>query len=910
MNFLTLSKRLLTWLDVERLLKQRTALWTTLPEGIHAVHCFSDGMDIDHSAPLQVVHAWLSEMFGSAYDESQASIRLRIADAQFPVSFETVSAKTDPVQSAGLTYPLWREVTYLPDSSASETPIPEKIAFKLPEAWADGPRMVAFHSFKGGVGRTTALMTYVAARLQLDDSRPVKLLVVDADLEAPGVTFWLDAINRPQVSFVQFLEAMHFPPGSVESSLEFFAQSLRKTSLNVSGTQRELFVLPAALELTDIEDMPVQPGHLARNPQNPWILTDHLHALGKKLGVDAVFLDLRAGLSELASPILFDPRVEHFFVTTVAKQSIQGMAEVLKRLHAFNACSPDGAQHTLMPSVVLSMMTDDLRKSSDYSDALEILGAAYPALGNEESPSSGLEWLEVVFSPQLMSVGSLRQALDVLKQSTLYKDAQDWAKSLGPTITRRTDQTQITARKTQAKKLHDVCTRVQFAEKEVSAEMLVTEPLRNIGKHFANELPSLVSVGAKGAGKTFTFLQMCQAQSWHAFLRKVEVQPSGVPDALIFPGLWSSNLDKLAERRIQDMRSTTLKKLGFAISPKSNAELRRQIDTAIQQPSQQHWDVFWDAFVCHQFNATHTTTDGLNDALIQVNESVVLVLDGLEDAFNDPTNPETQAAIRSLLGLPNRLNDLSQGRIGALIFVRADYVQSAIRQNTAQFLSRYAPFQLHWNPESFLRLAYWLCAQAGILENSAFQAQTLPEQGLLDKLERLWGKKLGSDTSKEAMSARWVFASLCDLRGNIQARDLVRFLKVASQFESDRAGETWPHRVLAPESMRKAIPACSKEKVEEAAVEIAPLKSWMDRLAQITGRKQIPFDAQEMGLNGKDLQALQELGVIFEDAKVPSGEPRLYLPEIYRTGLNFETSTGGRPRTQALLKSNLGVLPF
>lgn len=110
--------------------------------------------------------------------------------------------------------------------------------------------------------------------------------------------------------------------------------------------------------------------------------------------------------------------------------------------------------------------------------------------------------------------------------------------------------------------------------------------------------------------------------------------------------------------------------------------------------------------------------------------------------------------------------------------------------------------------------------------------------------------------------------------------------------------------------MRKAIPACSKEKVAEAAVEIAPLKSWMDRLAQITRRKQIPFDAQEMELNGKDLQALQELGVIFEDAKVPSGEPGLYLPEIYRTGLNFETSTGGRPRTQALLKSNLGVLPF
>ncbi|MBK7657042.1 MAG: hypothetical protein IPJ18_20520 [Betaproteobacteria bacterium] len=70
--------------------------------------------------------------------------------------------------------------------------------------------------------------------------------MVDADLEAPGVTFcWMK--NRPQVSFVQFLEAMHYPPVSEEASLDFFADQLKKTTLNVDGSQRELFVLPAAL---------------------------------------------------------------------------------------------------------------------------------------------------------------------------------------------------------------------------------------------------------------------------------------------------------------------------------------------------------------------------------------------------------------------------------------------------------------------------------------------------------------------------------------------------------------------------------------------------------------------------------------------------------------------------------------
>lgn len=47
---LTVPERLLTWLDVERVLKQETQLWSRLPEGVHSVDCYHDGMDIAHSA--------------------------------------------------------------------------------------------------------------------------------------------------------------------------------------------------------------------------------------------------------------------------------------------------------------------------------------------------------------------------------------------------------------------------------------------------------------------------------------------------------------------------------------------------------------------------------------------------------------------------------------------------------------------------------------------------------------------------------------------------------------------------------------------------------------------------------------------------------------------------------------------
>lgn len=921
MNFLSFpeqTKPLLTWLDVERFLKRQTALWTKLPAGIEAVQCFSDGMEVRHAdtIPLATIHGWLSQLFGAAYDQTQSAIRLRIGPTPYPVSFEAVSPHPTSA-SARVTYPLWREVAYLSAPSSDATPNDEAPLFKPPPQWSDdkGPQVVSFHSFKGGVGRTTALMTYVTALLEQDQtnvSRPLKILVVDADLEAPGITFWLEPKNQPQVSFVQFLEAMHFPPSSESDSLAFFAQSLRKTSLTLRGGQRELFVLPATLALTDIEDMPVQPSHLAKNLHNPWILTDHLYALGRELGVDAVFVDLRAGLSELSSPLLFDPRVEHFFVTTIAKQSVLGMAEVLKRLHTFNRCVADATTFTfpqLKPTVVLSMVTDTLRKSDDYSEALRRLEEAYPTVGDDNTLLSGFEWAEVMFSEQLMSVGSLEQAVSLCKQSSLFDDAQEWAKASQPPPSTPPHKPSHD-RKQHARRLHEVCERIQFAEKQLSSEMLVTEPLRNIGKHFSGELPNLVSVGAKGAGKTFTFLQLCQAASWHSFLKKVDVSPVGDADALIFPCLWSLNLDTEPKRKIQDMRASVLQKLQLTDRPPSSLEkLHGDIKAALRTPPD-NWGDFWNAFICQQFGKTDQTIEQLSNTLRENKQSVIWVLDGLEDVFDEPTHPDAQAAIHSLLQLPNRLSDVSQGCIGVLIFVRADYVQSAIKQNTAQFLSRYAPFQLHWNPESFLRLAYWIGAQANILENTASEAQTLSEATLLTHLERVWGSKMGSNKSKEAMSARWVFASLCDLKGNIQARDLVRFLKIASKLETDRSSDTYADRVLAPESMRKAIAGCSREKIEEAVLEIALLKQWKERLESITSSKQIPFDAKDMGLESKDLQALQELGVIFEDGKVPLGQPRCYLPEIYRIGLNFEMSNAGRPRTIALLKSNLGKLPF
>lgn len=912
MKHLEIPERLLTWLDVERVFKEKSAYWTQMPPGIISIRCFPDGADIQYSGTLRAVQEWLVEAFARAFDVKNSSIRLRIGDCTYPLTFEVQQSADQKHRTESPTYPLWREVAYLQESPEVDKQVNNLTTpvIVLPQAWETTPRVVSFHSFKGGVGRTTSLMTYVAAKLESAKNKSVKILVVDADLEAPGVSFWLDRENQPQVSFIQFLEAMHYPPVDAEASLDYFASELRKTSLTIDGTLRELFVLPAALDLTEILDMPVQPAHLARNTQNPWVLTEHIKKLGEKLGVDTVFIDLRAGLSELASPILFDPRVEHFFVTTVAIQSVTGMAEILEKLHIFNSWLPISQRNDAKPSVILSLLTPELKNLPDYRQALEKLGRAYPAL-DDQTMTEGVEWLEFEFVESLMSISTLRQALDILKKSNLFKASEQWAAaSDSESYSGQSGEVIRVARKADAKKLKDICEKVQFAEKVMSSPMLVTEPLRNMGKHFSAELPNLVSVGAKGAGKTFTFLQAFKAKTWHSFLNLVNIKEIGVMDAVIFPILWSENLSSEVKKEILKSQNDFLNHLDLEQKAIKSTEISKQIKLSLTSPPA-HWDEFWDKLIFKQFIIPNASIEALNEYLFTKKKSVIFIFDGIEDAFDDPSTEAARDAIASLLKLPNRLAELTDRRIGAMVFVRSDYLQLAIRQNPRQFLDRFSSFQLNWSAESFLRLTYWLCGLAEIIEADTTKAEVLSVNDLLQDLQRLWGKKLGKTTSKEAHSARWVFASLCDLKGNFQARDLVRFLRFAAEIEMQKPDSLWSDRVLAPESMRTAIPQCSKDKVSETATEIAFFRDWKNRLDEksIHPRK-VPFSAEAMALDTQQLIALRDLGVIYEDINPDLGDERLYLPEIYRAGLGFEISATGRPRTMALLKKNLGAIPF
>jgi hypothetical protein len=286
------------------------------------------------------------------------------------------------------------------------------------------------------------------------------------------------------------------------------------------------------------------------------------------------------------------------------------------------------------------------------------------------------------------------------------------------------------------------------------------------------------------------------------------------------------------------------------------------------------------------------------DYLHKRKQYVVAVIDGLEDLFQDLSSKESeQTALRALLqDVPEWLEQHPSRPIGLLVFVRPDMVLNAVRQNPAQLIAKYEPYALRWSSEEALRLVTWIAVKAEApIDLSIEQLQEMSRQDLVNALVPLWGRKLGSERSREARSAEWVILALSDLKGQIQARDLVRFLHSAAQASVKDA--YWRDRLLVPTAIRGALPECSREKIEEISIENTALKNVFSRLRGLPeDSKQIPFTREQVGLNTEELQTLEDNGVVLREGE------EYYMPEIFRLGLSFRLKSGKRPRVLTLVR--------
>jgi MinD-like ATPase involved in chromosome partitioning or flagellar assembly len=861
------SISLFTWLDVEEVLVRlsQTEDW---PKWLHYARTYWDQLSLSiHPGKTEDAKKWLASEFAPRFNEDKMEIELeRDIDNEprvLPVYLEETDEELGKLRvKPSFSRPAAIRRTVLEDQPEDEIK----------------PQVIAFHSFKGGVGRTVQAL---ALAMALVEKRKFKVLLIDGDLEAPGISWHFIERMSPPISYVDLLSLIHGDPDpEAPKSIKLVANRLRDAL--VDG----IYIMPAFRSMDKFISIDIKPEHLVQGSKDKYILTRFLSRLGEELRVDFVIVDLRAGLSEISASLLLDPRVYRILVTTLSAQSLNGTKLMLQLLAR---AAPSRRSDQPLPSLILSQVPGDIlpgildHHKKDILNALENMWV--PSDDNSNNEPAPICAVTSFDKDLAVLPESWDKAVGLIKKSRFSDDLAeilDWL----PNVTQS-----ILGLEEKRRSLSEYADNIIYAEAGNVTDYLRIRPLNNLVSEFSTRTPIAVVIGAKGSGKTLTYLQLARSKEWSRF--GSEVSRNTQMNAAIVPVLKPITLKPDAMNLVNEAKNNSAKNLGLS-TPYSWEDVYENILDRIQEDvHESKWRDYWldyiawsSGFEVNKPGAGRRFPDYLREKKL----NVVAIIDGLENYFLKlSSNEREQTAVRSLLqDVPNWLEQQVSRPLGILIFIRKDMVLNALPQNSSQFIAVYRNYELNWSSVEALRLFAWISMKANALESEKInKLQDMEKEQLAEILIPLWGRKLGRENSREAISVNWVIYALSDYNGQLQARDVVRFLSLAS---AESKGSSLDDRVLVPQAMRKSLLPLSKDKVKDTGDENNDLKRIFDKIKKIPDEKKlIPFSRKDLDIEPDDLELLENSGVIRRDGE------EYYICEIFRWGLGFGLRKRGRP---------------
>ena len=797
-------------------------------------------------------------------------------------------------------------VTFEDGTDEDRECFPERPLFKDPFLGASASELdalpvpvIAFHSYKGGTGRTLSLIALAREIAEMYKDHK-KILIIDADLEAPGLTWMLrDSSGIPAISYLDVLSLMHFHAMN-EDLAKKIAALIKKNQFTIETSRLQIdeYFLPVYSSIEQTWNIFSTPEKIIASQENKYIISEFISLIGKQLNADLILVDLRAGITEFSSPFLFDPRVQKYMVTSTSMQSVKGTQLILNRI--YNK-APSVLENT---SILLTMIPMDMEESTiqgiedTLSEKIELTilekHSSDDTLGNERLLLRDSFLSRIPFDSRFISLGNFSKTCSLLKGSELSKAMRELSQGLfGPQQDSSLDEEQI---RSTLHAIYRLSSQEVTAEANASSKMLSTGSIREIVSDCSAAIPQIVVVGAKGSGKTYIYKQMLAKQTWSGFLRIVEPDiGSDMENALIFPLLESVN-----SRYLQELTQKCIKKIQEELPelPLSPNITSSNFDFLVNKcGSSTDWTKMWQNLILKTAGGKFETLELLDDYLEEKNKKLIFLIDGLEDLITS-LPCDWKVPLRMLLqNLMNELRRLPNKNIGIVVFIRKDIAEDAIPVNFEQFMNQYQQYELMWTPTEALRRALWICAQpVPNIFGKNIDILRASREALEEELELLWGKKLGKNDSREAISVRWIIAALSDFKSQLQARDIVRFLKYATKTYSN-VTIRYLDRYIMPSEIRKAIPVCSADKYKEIRDEMKTIYQILQKFEKMDdSEKQLPLVFDKINLNSDEIAKLESQGYL------RSINQQYYLPEIIRYALGFKYK-GARPKVLSMSKN-------
>lgn len=773
------------------------------------------------------------------------------------------------------------EIPFWPDTISLVPSVKEMISIEDTDEIIKIPLIAAFYSFKGGVGRTTA-MAYTAHLLALQGYRVVAM---DFDLEAPGLSYIFSGnsfdLKENETNNKAGLMDLLFKTYESESKIDIFP-FLKPISTKGKG---EIYCLSAGLldkeYVHQLFALDFQSFY--RRNINP--LHQIIEYLKKSINPHFILIDSRTGLSEINAPLLLD---------------LNDISIIFLYPHPQTKSGFDLLTRAILARKNMRGFTPELRF---------VIGPVPPS-DKGGLYKKGLEWIHNVVD----HIGKLKK----------YKDSFSF---ISEDITHEIRYQE----------------RIAFSEKLLNAEPEILSNYRPLAEWLIKYIPKkeeayvpLVSLDKEKVLSELNFeagIAEDQSNLNQFFVKTDDFSKGKQPDVVLVLG--RKGTGKTALFRMLSENPFNVYKPIIVQAPRTSKYLMLSVDGFRDlekhiRKYQSSWDILWSCYcllIIYRSGIIKDDSIFLKAALsVKNNASALVLVNSLKDLLKNPkiailakdqfrylnnklaNNPiwlffdgldtgfgsreddltRRKEAISGLFSLWYELQDLE--KIRWKIFLRQDIWDIISFQNKSHLYGK--SLTLKWEKNDFYKTV--------IKQALASPFRTFVEKQLNIKLEdeiEAWPEERTNKVIFQLVAERmrggrttytinWIWNRLGDGNGDHSPRYLFQLFREAVIWEREEQKKNpYDRSILRPRSLIQVILKVSEQAIIALKEEYPELDNFIEWLRN----KRSPLDVKDIRQSFKEetFKLAQQIGLLTIYEETDGEISRFAIPDLYLKGLNM-----------------------
>ncbi len=776
-------------------------------------------------------------------------------------------------------------------------------------------KLVSFYSFKGGVGRTTTMMMAAIGVAK----RGKKVVVLDFDLEAPGVSSFFPEETLSQYGILDFFVECNACPDAINID-EYLYPVGEYCHVNQYGG--EIYILPAVgvAARNDIEtyrknlmrfDMDV-PAYDGEKTPIDLLLTK----IDIFLEPDYIFIDTRSGIHQIGGITLtrYSDLAVLFFYGS--KQNIEGMRMTLPILK-----SSDTEFLLVNSKVPVNETLAQLEKKMYIEGSYNVLCSCDRRYHDNEimieDETSEHYPIHITYNAGLeviTSVDQLRKGYD--DQETEYTSIVN---VIEDTLQDRLVEAEVVGNVPESKEIvqafSDIIGGLETAAAE--DEFATEKDLKNNfyplkGYNFIFDQRKFLVLGQKGVGKTALFSALKNNGYAKALARylNVNIEQYEHTEWIVGTSHATDYIDIFGCLANEEQIRGFLYYETVRILLENDCELEK---TIFKSPM---GDLFRSPLGVGQYQLlTGDTAFLLKKLLEEVNREygrknkVVTII---YDALDRIVAPKDRKAFVSALINMWYMNENTLQNIRSKIFLRKDIYDREVNVPDKVKLKNYSVtiaweydqlFGMIWkrsiSVSEPMRLLYEKIVKKQVSEVSGLgYIPTVNEEENREMLSVLIGVKMGS--GNKASTYNWFKNRLADTQGAIVPRSMIDIFAKAARKEMELQKEGNPslfRSMIRPRCFEDVLPEVSEKRVIDLKEEFIEYARFFDSLKDTVQGSPASEDVLNDALRSsgflnpkEEILNLINIGVLKQYQRKVSDSVRYHFPDIYLRGLGLQRS--------------------